>query len=284
MPFAIDTLLMWYFLLMAGLTLAYGYGVAPFSRLLALYLACAALAWSLPWLTRDWKLSRQLLLRAGTCVLLIPTAFLSLATLLPAVSPDDRSWQFLTWDRHLFGGDTVRVASSWRLPIVTDLLVLAYASYYFLPMALGIALCKRQRWKAFERMMFAVGFAFLLSYLCYFFFPARSPYLILPELDLRGSWIVESFQAFVVHAGLFKTEAFPSGHTSVTIVTLVMAWRYHRQAFWWLLPFGIGIVVATVVLGYHYVLDVVAGAVFAGGVLVLLRICGGAEDQEAEKA
>lgn len=280
----IDTVLAWYFFLMAGLTLVFARGLASFPKIFALYLACATLAMTLPWLTREWKFHRQILLRAGLCILLIPTAFLSLAILLPSVNPDDRSWQLLTWDRHLFGGDTVRVASGWRLPVLSDVLVLAYASYYFLPMVLGAVLCKAQKWAAFERMTFAVGFAFLLSYLCYFFFPARSPYLILPDLDLHGSWIAESFQAFVVHAGKFKSEAFPSGHTGVTIVTLALAWRYERRTFWCLLPIAAGLVVATVVLGYHYVVDLIVGVAFAVGVLALLRICGGAEDEKAEKA
>lgn len=282
--FAIDAVVSWYFALMAGLTVAFRESLPRFPALLSLYLAALALSLALPWATRSWARHRQAQLRAGLCVLLIPLAFLSLAYLLPAISPDDRSWQLLQWDRRLFGGDPLREASWLRAPVLAEFFAVAYASYYFLPIALGIALSRRGDWKALERSTFAVGLGFLLSYLCYFVYPARSPYLLLPDLVPQGSAILDAMHAFVVHAGLFKSEAFPSGHTGLTLVTLALAWKHHRAAFWALLPLGLGILGGTIALGYHYLVDLVAGALFGVGVLILLRICGGAEDQEAEKA
>jgi membrane-associated phospholipid phosphatase len=64
-------------------------------------------------------------------------------------------------------------------------------------------------------------------------------------------------------------DCFPSGHTELTVLVLYYARKFDRRIFWWLLPFGIGIVLSTVYLRYHYVIDVIAGAVLAGAIVVI---------------
>jgi len=50
---------------------------------------------------------------------------------------------------------------------------------------------------------------------------------------------------------------------------LYYGFRLHRKTFRWLLPFGIGIIVSTVYLRYHYVVDVVAGALLAVAIVAI---------------
>jgi membrane-associated phospholipid phosphatase len=38
---------------------------------------------------------------------------------------------------------------------------------------------------------------------------------------------------------------------------------FQKKVFWWLLPIGTGIIISTVYLRYHYLIDVVAGALVA---------------------
>ena len=40
------------------------------------------------------------------------------------------------------------------------------------------------------------------------------------------------------------------------MLVLILSWRLHRRVFWWLLPFASGLVLATMYLRYHYVVDV----------------------------
>jgi len=68
-----------------------------------------------------------------------------------------------------------------------------------------------------------------------------------------------------------NTNVFPSLHTSLSVVVLLFAWRQrHSQPRW----FGIasvvtpGIVMSTMVLGIHWLTDVVAGIVLAYGSVV----------------
>ena len=49
----------------------------------------------------------------------------------------------------------------------------------------------------------------------------------------------------------------------VTVAVLAEAARRSRKTFLWFLPFGTGLVLATVAGRYHYVVDVLAGVLLA---------------------
>ena len=59
-----------------------------------------------------------------------------------------------------------------------------------------------------------------------------------------------------------KTDAFPSGHTMVTLATLLCARRRARDVFNVLLPIGSLLIAATVLLTYHYLVDLLAAVPF----------------------
>ncbi|MHB9029319.1 MAG: phosphatase PAP2 family protein, partial [Candidatus Latescibacterota bacterium] len=52
-------------------------------------------------------------------------------------------------------------------------------------------------------------------------------------------------------------------HTAITVIVTTYAWKYKRWLFWGFLPVNIGIILATVYLRYHYVVDVLAGLALA---------------------
>ncbi|MFZ5785110.1 MAG: phosphatase PAP2 family protein, partial [Acidobacteriota bacterium] len=55
-----------------------------------------------------------------------------------------------------------------------------------------------------------------------------------------------------------KTDAFPSGHTMVTLAVLFCLRRRARGVYDAVLPVGALLILATVLLTYHYVVDVLA--------------------------
>lgn len=52
---------------------------------------------------------------------------------------------------------------------------------------------------------------------------------------------------------------FPSLHAAHSVAIGLTVWRLRRRAFWWLSPLAIGVPLATVYLGVHWVTDLVAG-------------------------
>jgi membrane-associated phospholipid phosphatase len=60
-----------------------------------------------------------------------------------------------------------------------------------------------------------------------------------------------------------KLDAFPSLHAAILLVTMVAARAESRRLFRAFLPVAVGITVSLVYLGYHWVVDVVAGFLWA---------------------
>ena len=58
-------------------------------------------------------------------------------------------------------------------------------------------------------------------------------------------------------------DAFPSGHTAIAVLSAMLAstYRLRIKLIYWILT--IGIIFSTVYLRYHYVVDVIAGIIFA---------------------
>ncbi len=113
--------------------------------------------------------------------------------------------------------------------------------------------------------MFALQVTLVASYVCYFAFPTSGP-RVAPEdaaAVLGGGAVSAGVRAFLHSAELNRLDAFPSGHTAVSIVFLWYGWRLFPR---WRAPLAAivaGIVFSTVYLSHHYAIDLVAGAALA---------------------
>ena len=83
---------------------------------------------------------------------------------------------------------------------------------------------------------------------------------MLPEAKGLFSQLVISTQEFGEH----PTAAFPSSHVGMSTICMLLAWRADsRRLFYILLPFYLLLVVATVYIRAHYLVDSIAGLIFA---------------------
>lgn len=181
----------------------------------------------------------------------------------PACPPFDglRFDQALAAIDHRMLGGVDPFSLSFAQPYFIDFLYLCYWSYYLLilaPAAVPFFLGDR---KGVRESISILLSALFLSYLGYFLVPALGPHHFFGErpLELDG-WILGA----TMHQALLAMEwrmpdAFPSGHTLISVVVLFILWRRHRSTFWVLLIPAIGCVWATMALRYHYVVDIVAG-------------------------
>jgi len=55
----------------------------------------------------------------------------------------------------------------------------------------------------------------------------------------------------------------PSGHTQIVLMVLYLAYRYEKFLFYIFFPIICGLILSTVYLRYHYVVDLFAGVAFA---------------------
>jgi membrane-associated phospholipid phosphatase len=158
-------------------------------------------------------------------------------------------------------------------PTLTTLLQLAYLSYYAIPLALGLLLIWRGRFEEFEEVLFGILLCFYLSYLCYLIVPAIGPRFTLSQYQSTGLQL-PPFLAHLRDAlnGLEKnkTDAFPSGHTAVSVLTLYYAWeKGEKVLFAVLMPLSMALIISTVYLRYHYVVDVLGGLALTGITIAL---------------
>lgn len=71
-----------------------------------------------------------------------------------------------------------------------------------------------------------------------------------------------------------NTDVFPSLHTSLSVIVLLFAWQTrHLQPRWFQITAVVstGIVLATMILGIHWAIDVAAGIILAFGCVFLAR-------------
>jgi membrane-associated phospholipid phosphatase len=150
---------------------------------------------------------------------------------------------------------------------LTDGASLFYVSYYFIPFGMCIALWIQGRWKDFDDLGFALIATLLLSYVGYFLVPTTGP-RVPTELELQvlgGGTFSARVRDFLRAAEVNQLDAFPSGHTALSLVYLGYGWRLFPS--WKIrIPLAlsvVGIIFATVYLSLHYAIDLVAGALLA---------------------
>lgn len=183
------------------------------------------------------------------------------------------------WDAALAAADARwfgTLAARWRgafgrPTVFTDLVYLAYASFYFLPLTVAVLARRRLGPEGFERLVFTVLLGFYLSYLGYFLWPAEGP-RVPPALEravLGGGPVAVGLRAFLRASERTTLDAFPSGHTALSVLAALLATKpFPRLAplFW---AWALAVVFATVYISVHYVSDVVAGLLLVPLVLAL---------------
>ena len=226
---------------------------------LALALAGSARYASLP-AAAPWSRT----LHAFLPVLVVPVLFDSMGDIIPWVRHGTIDAVLITADRALFGGQHPTVLlERFVHPLLTTVLQFAYLSYYPMAVILGAWLWRKKNETAFQEAIFGIILCFYLSYLGYLLFPAVGPRFTLAHLqtrDLAAGPLVIAIRETLDTLENTKTDAFPSGHTAVALMTLFYAWKFkERILVRLLLPAVIGLILSTVYLRYHYVIDVIAG-------------------------
>ncbi|MCC6346609.1 MAG: phosphatase PAP2 family protein [Nitrospirales bacterium] len=214
-------------------------------------------------LTRD-------LLFPVLCVLII---FDTLGLIVHPINPHDWDYRLIRLDYLLFGGYPTVMVERLIHPVLTDILQVAYSTYYFLPVALGVTLKLRGQREEFEYALFLILLCFYLSYVGYLLVPALGPRYAMEHLhagEVGGFLVAEPIQNFLNLLEGVKRDAFPSGHTGIALTVLYLSYRSARDLFRLLLVPVLLLIIATVYCRYHYAVDVLAG-----GLLTVVTVASG---------
>ena len=201
---------------------------------------------------------------------------------VPALGLEPKDAWLLAADRALFGTTPAAALQGTAGPAATELLSTCYLGFLaYLHGALAWAFVgPRARVERFSAWVFS---AYPLGLAGYFLVPAVGPAAAFPELftEPAAGVVATALNAWVVANGSSVYDLFPSLHVYVTLVLLAHDRRAHPLRFRLLAPLLPMIVVATLVLRYHYAVDLLAGAALFGAVLLGRRAAGEAPAADA---
>jgi membrane-associated phospholipid phosphatase len=171
-------------------------------------------------------------------------------------------------DFFIFGVHPTLWMEQWIVPWFTDIMSLAYLSYYFIPVVFVVVLYLKGRMVEFERAIFVLAFGYYISFIGYLLFPAIGPRYAMAHLysiPLEGSFVTDFVRDTLNALEHNKRDVMPSGHTQIVLMVLFLAYRHEKVLFYILLPIISGLILSTVYLRYHYVIDLMAGVALAIG-------------------
>jgi len=207
--------------------------------------------------------------KVWSVILIIPVNFTELHYLVHTVHPTDFDDILIKIDYFIFGVHPTVWLEQYTYPILTEILQLVYTTFYFIPIILAVLLAKRN--DDFDYYLFNMIFCFYASYIGYFLIPAIGPRFTMDSLQsfpLQGVWVMQDIQHVLNKLENIQRDAFPSGHTAITVLTLIYAFKYHKKYAIILIPVTLMMVISTVYLRYHYVIDVIGGLLLVGIVLL----------------
>lgn len=219
--------------------------------------------------TRDrdglWWLRGRYVARYG----FVLWAYLATARLVPALGRPIFDAELLALDRRLFGETpSVRVDLAGH-PVLTEVLSSAYLTYQpYLHICLLWALAEpRERAPRIARLVFTT---LVLGYVGYLLVPAVGPFAFIPAHVAQPlvDGPIAAFNIALVQRGGAVFDVFPSLHTAVTLVLLAHDRAWVPRRFVVMAPIGALLIGSTVLLRFHYAIDLVAGIFLAAGVIV----------------
>ncbi|HEV2208851.1 MAG TPA: phosphatase PAP2 family protein [Verrucomicrobiae bacterium] len=185
-------------------------------------------------------------------------------------------------DQALFGFQpSLRFMEKLPLLAVSELFYASYFSYYIMIAGVGVALYRKSR-GAFFHYISVVSFVFYICYLCYIVLPIIGPPVFFGHI--AGYHLPVAYQALEAYAYYPKAvqsgpfyhlmgfiyrffeapgAALPSSHVAVALCTVFFSFLYLRPLRYPHLIVALLLCAATVYCRYHYVIDVLSGALTA---------------------
>lgn len=225
------------------------------------------------WAVHRWPAWRHLgwlrdLAPFGFCILV----YTNLHDTIHFVNSHDVHDALIAVDQWMFGVQPTVWMQHYYHPLLTDYFSLAYMNYFLISVSLVIWLLVARRRADLRAALFGTVLCFYVGYVLYILFPAAPPRLVLADQfvrDFSGGWLTDAQRRLVEISPTSSRGAFPSLHCAITLITVMYAWKLARPLFWILLVPAASLVVSTVYLRHHYVVDIYAGFALAAGVYPL---------------
>ncbi len=186
-----------------------------------------------------------------------------------AVGFERKDYLFAPFDEWPFGAPTALVAQNFLAPLgivrslFYDLLMLSYMTYFLLPIVGATLIFKElpenKKYKI-GRFIISILIFFFINYLLYMLVPVTGPQYWMPDVFTTPLpfTAVGKFLWGLINGGQTTfIDCFPSGHTGVALLVTMWLFKTNHPARYLLMATTTFIVMATILLRYHYLMDII---------------------------
>jgi membrane-associated phospholipid phosphatase len=194
-------------------------------------------------------------------LLAAPLLYAEIPRLIAAVGTSYHDVLIQDWEMALFRSQPSRMLAG-ALPVlwVSELLHLGYLAYYPAIFAPPLLLYMRRERRAFAETVLALATTYLLCWVLFVLMPVEGPrYLWNAPPDVPDGPVRRAAMS-ILAAGSSRGAAFPSSHMAVMTCQTVMALAWQKRVGHVLAVVSVLVGVGAVYGGYHYAVDIVAGA------------------------
>jgi hypothetical protein len=193
--------------------------------------------------------------------------------------------RLINWERFLFFGHIPTIWLQQRMMAsLKGLLGAVFSVFYFGHFILPL-ICLYWSWRknrrAFLCMIACLSFLSLAGFLTFYMFPAAPPWLAaekgyLPPVEHLINYHITSISAYLptIYVGMNSNPvaAFPSLHAGYPLLWFLCGMKYLSRTSGVLLFLNVlGVAFAIVSFGEHYVIDILAGWIYAAITFLLLE-------------
>lgn len=148
--------------------------------------------------------------------------------------------------------------------LLSEFLHLCYLCFFILIYGIPLFFYLKHEVVAFYESTFAILLLLFSCFITHGIIPVHGPRNIFEKINDHRS---HGFFFRVVHKVLAEGStpgtAFPSGHTGVACIALLMTYHLNTPLFYIIAPVCTGLIVSTVYGRFHYLIDVIVGCIYA---------------------
>ena len=174
---------------------------------------------------------------------------------------DNLDHLFFKADQLLFGCQpSIEFSKRMPWPWFSELMYFGYFSYYFIFFGTAVW-CYIYRKDLANKAIFVFVCSFYFFYIIFGILPVVGPqfYLDPPLNEVPNGYLFCKIMRFLQATGEKPTGAFPSSHVAITFTVIIFTAQHCRVLLKYILPLFVILVLSTVYIKAHYLVDAIGG-------------------------
>lgn len=146
--------------------------------------------------------------------------------------------------------------------IFAEIMYFGYFSYYLMLVIVPVYIYRKDGEDKANRVMFIMIHSFFVFYLFFILVPVAGPQFYFTDWpSLPDGFLFGNLMRWIQELGEAPTAAFPSSHVSICIMLIMLSHRYAKEILKFIIPVAFLLVLSTVYIRAHYLIDVLAAFV-----------------------